>query len=106
MKQTLEQAADKYTLDTCDSVESFPDLKQGFIAGANWQRNSVWHDASKEPKEGEQIIIYCDDNYANAGFYDSNYKVVDYGEGDVRWDEVQKWAYLSDLLPNEKEVEV
>ena len=75
-----------------------------FEAGAKWadqHPNNVWHDASEEPKKGEDIIALDIDGISVSGIY------KDYnGNGIYRyhcflceWDAVVKWAYISDLLP-------
>ena len=77
-----------------------------FENGAKWadehpNLESLWHDASEEPKKGEDIIALDIDGISVSGIY------KDYnGNGIYRyhcflceWDAVVKWAYTSDLLP-------
>lgn len=75
-----------------------------FLHGVEWaeeQIANVWHDASEEPKKGEDIIALDIDGISVSGIY------KDYnGNGIYRyhcflceWDAVVKWAYISDLLP-------
>lgn len=84
-----------------------PDAKNGFIAGALWHINSVWHDASKDPeREDEPILVECQ----YWGFEDSDYTVCD----DI-WDyrtrlkrddaycTILRWAYITDLILEKKE---
>ena len=77
-----------------------------FENGAKWadehpNLESLWHDASEEPKKGEDIIALDIDGISVSGIY------KDYiGKGIYRyhcflceWDAVVKWAYITDLLP-------
>lgn len=75
-----------------------------FLHGVEWaeeQIANVWHDASEEPKKGEDIIALDIDGISVSGIY------KDYnGNGIYRyhcflceWDAVVKWAYSIDLLP-------
>lgn len=79
-----------------------------FLHGVEWaeeQIANVWHDASEEPKKGEDIIALDIDGISVSGIY------KDYnGNGIYRyhcflceWDAVVKWAYISDLLLKECE---
>lgn len=100
----LEKAVNKYTCENYWDFEELTDdqnydLNEGicdaFIAGANWYHNHVWHGASEEPEHGREILLLCVDGTTVKGFYEGDYfdtaiDIIDYGE---------KWAYLSDLLP-------
>lgn len=73
---------------------------RGFMSGAQWRINSVWHDANEIPLH-ESRIFYEDTN----GIVD----VMHFFDGD-QWDgfddygfEIARWAYVSDLLPERKE---
>lgn len=66
-----------------------------FVKGANWQRNHVWHNASEEPEHEREILLLCVDGTTFKGFYEG-------GDLDTAIDIIcngEKWAYLSDLLP-------
>ena len=89
-----------------DNVTSDPAIAFHFKSGAEWadehpNLESLWHDASEEPKKGEDIIALDIDGISVSGIY------KDYiGKGIYRyhcflceWDAVVKWAYTSDLLP-------
>lgn len=62
----------------------------GFIAGAEWRINSVWHSASEKPQLGELIIVEV---YG---------KIWEYGKSDVcdTNHPAARWAYIKDLIPN------
>lgn len=63
--------------------------------------SQVWHDASEEPKFGEDVIAIDIDGVSVAGVYkDYNGKgIYRYHCFLCEWDAVDKWAYVSDLLP-------
>lgn len=74
--------------------------RKAFRAGAEWFKNSLWHDVSEEPyKEPCSIIIEYNDDYVGINYDFEN----DPGLG--TWNEffkrmnVIRWCYLSDLLP-------
>ena len=84
-----------------------PDAKNGFMAGAQWRINSVWHDASEEPEQEDEPILV---EYEDWGIEGSDYTVCD----DI-WDyrirlkrdgadcTILRWAYMKDLIPERKE---
>lgn len=84
-----------------------PDAKNGFMAGAQWRINSVWHDASEEPEQEDEPILV---EYEDWGIECSGYTVCD----DI-WDyrirlkrdgaccTILRWAYIKDLIPERKE---
>ena len=95
MEQTLEQAAEEY-------VTSYPQCYnmgeiqgqvacKGFKDGAQWQRNSVWHSPSEEPENFPVLAV---------GFLTVR---LFFQDDRIRFGAYDKWAYISDLLPNDKE---
>lgn len=103
-----------------------PDAKNGFMAGAQWRINSVWHDADEEPERSACILIdleelesvsflvfmKCDDsdqNYHANSVLSQRYPVaLMVQQGVATWGEIRglyrfkRWAYVSDLLPEKK----
>ena len=84
--------------------------RKGFIEGANWRINSVWHDVQKElPAPDETVIaeyiIDGEKDYCFTHRSESPRVSVDkhgfcfY----IRGAEITRWAYLDDLLPDRKE---
>lgn len=64
----------------------------GFVEGAEWRINSVWHDASELPNEKKRYIVLLKIN-------DKIRPILwtgAYRKGDSR---VVQWAYIEDLLP-------
>ena len=79
----------------------------GFVQVAQWADAhpiNVWHEASEEPKFGEDVIAIDIDGVSVAGVYkDYNGKgIYRYHCFLCEWDAVDKWAYVSDLLPKNK----
>lgn len=76
---------------------------KGFMEGADWRINSVWHDAKEEPKYDEYFLY---ENIVHAYHVDGIYPSED--EPFV-WDDYVKdwrlirWAYIKDLIPNKEE---
>ena len=80
-----------------------PDAKNGFMAGAHWRINSVWHDASEKPKfkgkvEKEMFMLFC-----NSKKYGLMLISQDEWDDCVERGMFHKWAYVDDLLPERKE---
>ena len=73
-----------------------PDAKNGFMAGAQWRINSVWHDDISECKEVKRWFVV---EYNN-GYVDV---LPDIRDLDGVKDLVVRVAYVDDLLPERKE---
>lgn len=77
-----------------------PDAKNGFMAGAQWRINSVWHDNSIRPGEDCDVLVETKRGI-EMDRYDIDYNELDNG---TDWEaDVIRWAYLDDLLPERKE---
>ena len=70
-----------------------------FVEGAQWRINSVWHDGnvSCEPRRTAVVLF----KNGNANIY-KDLRDLSY-EG--LWGEVDKFAYLGDLIPERKEAD-
>ena len=105
-REQIEKAAIKSADEELDDFECRWH-RDGFIAGAEWRINSVWHDASEEPEQEYESILV---EYEDWGFEGSDYTVCD----DI-WDyrtrlkrdgvycTILRWAYIKDLIPERKE---
>ena len=94
-KAAIEKAAFKYGCEHQVAPATGGELEKGFINGAHWRIDSVWHDAKKEKPNGMSVILI---DFANdAG--------EEYGLGVSSEDLVgaKRWAYISDLIPGRKE---
>lgn len=90
---------------------------QGFLEGAEWRLNSIWHTMEEEPQVyGEYkdnvmpqipclVLGHLSTGYGyGVRYWNSSYKVWDDEECDdyeCSKDNIEKWCYLDDLLPIE-----
>ena len=104
-QETIEKAARDYVMPN-ENIRSLMEsivAKEGFIAGADWRVNSVWHSPEEEPQADECIIVKKE---LFEGKY--SYDCWKTGSG-CAWDKdadyfcVTRWAYVSDLVPEGKE---
>ena len=74
--------------------------KEGFITGAHWRINSVWHDTQQElpEKEGEWVLL---ESVVGKDTIYFPVKWANDGVGVIK--HIKRWAYISDLLPDGKE---
>lgn len=70
---------------------------KGFIEGAEWRINSVWHDVNERPVPNKLILAYSTD-------FDEYFigDLRDFEEFVEHW-KITLWAYIDDLLPERKE---
>ena len=70
---------------------------RAFMEGAKWRINTVWHDASEEPKHSGMILaIKIDGTPFICGPNNCNWSST------IRIFSIAKWAYTEDLLPNKE----
>lgn len=97
-REQIEKAAIKSADEELDDFEC-RGHRDGFVAGAQWRINSVWHDAIDKPENGRFVLV------------DKEYRIYDVWKqdicddwlNDVNYFGVKRWAYLDDLLPERKE---
>lgn len=95
-RKQLEELAKQYGLVNFKPDEAEA-AKRGFMAGALWRINSVWHDTREIPKEGEHIVIAtASGNFSSWNVTPDIMQVFDKFN-------VKLWARSSDLLPDGKE---
>ena len=94
-REQIEKAAIKSADEELDDFEC-RGHRDGFIAGALWRINSVWHDASEKPNRNNKCLVELRIPGRNP-----TYKLWTWG-----WENsfVTRWAYIDDLLPERKEV--
>lgn len=100
LKKRIEEAAnDKYT----DNTFAY----KGFIEGAQWRINSVWHDASEAPEPNRSTLVCFEENTGSFIYYKIRaFKpnvIKNWSKENFCFDKVLHWAYLDDLLPEWKE---
>lgn len=101
-REQIEKAAIKSADEELDDFECRGHM-DGFIAGAQWRINSVWHNSDEEPEERKEILV----EYrfmTSDGEIEVRREVVESLDdlSDIYCD-VLNWAYLEDLLPERKE---
>lgn len=77
------------------------DLAGAFEDGADWRINSVWHAIKEVPRKGS--VVLQESNISGVLSY--NILFIQYTQQwyrNIHINEVIRWAYLSDLLPQEK----
>ena len=74
---------------------------RGFMSGAQWRINSVWHDVSEEPKEHKLVLI--EDDFCREPDYGVWQAPFPNWEDSIVHFSSKRWAYLEDLLPERKE---
>lgn len=72
-------------------------FQRGFVAGAEWRINSVWHDARKDVPEGFIPVFVERDDFT----FSMNMVGLNTTSCPLHW---VRWAYIIDLLPERKEV--
>ena len=94
-RETIEKVADDYSVDIMpaysDGYFERYQIADAFECGANWRINSVWHEASELPRSLKLIIIEDSNGEFDLGYGITNSTI--------------RWAYVSDLLPDRKEVQ-
>lgn len=74
-----------------------PAYIDGFKRGTKWRIDSVWHEVSEEPERNRIYLAQLGDSAFDT-FYDSE-NWVNFSRGI----NIQRWAYVEDLLPNKQE---
>lgn len=72
---------------------------KGFMEGADWRINSVWHDINEMPEDGRIIVLLG--KYGIMLIYGPN--MMYYKESVIADGGFLKWAYKEDLIPNTEE---
>lgn len=117
-REQIEQAAIKklpYSDEECSdsnyTLGKNVGFKRGFIAGAQWRVNSVWHKPSaygEELKRDVEVIAKTKRGYRFGKFgvvgYSNEYVgFVSTSSFEYALSDVLEYAYLDDLLPERKE---
>lgn len=72
---------------------------RGFMDGALWRINSVWHDRAEKADTSKELILMYSNGSARVTLLNPNLTF----DGFLSVDMFIKWAYLDDLLPERKE---
>ena len=127
-REQIEKAAKEYAKDKYGgknakewAIAQIHAGRDGFIEGAQWRINSVWHDMKKEVPQvyGEYenevapsipclVRGYLSTGYGyGVRYWNVSYEVWDDEECDdyeCDKDKIEEWAYIDELLPDRKEV--
>lgn len=109
-REQIEQAAIKSADEELDDFEC-RGHRDGFIAGAQWRINSVWHKPSaygEELKRDIEVIAktkrgYRFGKFGVVGFSNEYIGFVSTSSLEYALSDVLEYAYLDDLLPERKE---
>lgn len=74
--------------------------RDGFVAGANWRINSVWHKPEEVPEPYATLLVKCIEGYRTWALWPNH---VRNWESLVETKRVICWAYVEDLIPTEDE---
>ena len=116
MNEELNNVAEEYgrehyeCCDLCtdyDVVESIKITTQAFKDGADWQKNSVWHDPSEDHDEDKPLLVLTQINTLAfwKGKFDTDKMVQQFGFAmAAEYNKpaepmLKKWAYIKDILP-------
>lgn len=98
-REDIEMAAERNTEEYVKNgdLRGFcGSYRLGFIAGAEWRINSVWHDINEIPEDGRIIVLLG--KYGTMIIYGPN--MMYYREAIIMDGGFLKWAYKEDLIPN------
>lgn len=98
IEKEAERSTEKY-VENGDLRGFRGSYRLGFIAGADWRINSVWHDVKDIPKESSAILAIRPDGSTEIVYFINL----------LRWRSLIKrcgfvqWAYIKDLIPNKED---
>ena len=98
-KLTLEAAAGVYS-GTAHDPKPHPihiERNKAFKAGAEWQRNHVWHDATEKPDGKRRYLV--ETHLGKRTHHSVWTKAFTPKEKVEDNDFIVRWAYLEDILP-------
>lgn len=86
--EDIEKAASDKSKSFGLNFERSINFEQGFVWGAKWYIDNIWHDASEEPKNGRLLLI---------NLFDDSYELCYWGDIEDE-STIKKWCYIEDLL--------
>lgn len=97
-KEDIKKAATEYANEACR-----PLWRTGkeqvcmvdFMEGAKWRVNSVWHDVKEMPENNRMILIIMQHDIPTVLGPDNSFF-----KEEVKDRQIQRWAYIEDLIPN------
>lgn len=73
-----------------------------FVAGAKWRINSVWHDVKENPTERKIIIALSRDGCMTECDFTYDHRIFTWIDI-VKSQNIIKWCYKEDILPDTEE---
>ena len=102
-KEKIERAAKEYAKDKYGggnakqwAIAQIHAGRDGFIDGARWRIDAVWHDGTASCEARRKALVLFKNGNAAV------YKDLRDLSFEQLWGEVDKFAYLDDLLPDRK----
>ena len=103
-KEARGYISDVYAGDGYFLPDYEEEVRDGFIEGAQWRINSVWHDVYERPDSG-RVFLYIGKSLEDGEtkfdtdclYPNENWEDFVFGEA------MEEWAYIDDLLPERKE---
>lgn len=98
------EVIDKAAIDSCVidngifNPQIIPYYEQGFRNGAEWRINSAWHDIKEIPENNRMILIIMQHDIPTVLGPDNSFF-----KEEVKDRQIQRWAYVEDLMPNMEE---
>ena len=74
-------------------------FERGFVAGAQWRINVVWHDRVEKADTSKELILMYLNGSVRVTLLNPNLTF----DGFLSVDMFIKWTYVSDILPKRKE---
>lgn len=111
-RETIEKEAFKYGCENQVGPAMGGELEKGFIAGAQWRIDSVWHKPSVYGEEltiGVEVIAntktgYRFGEFGVIGYFNESIGFISASGFEYALPDVFEYAYLNDLRPEKKEV--
>lgn len=98
-REKIERAAKEYADKQGDFGTGWYHAVEDFTNGARWRINSVWHKAGEKPYTANLLLLVFTNGVIVTGRYEK-WGFSYFTKENVQNAEVEKWAYLADLLPD------
>ena len=99
-RDDIEKAAIETAKKACNDFTEVIEYANGFMVGAEWRINSVWHKPCDIAEPGKDCLVEHMDGDGNVCIcidWRSEYEWVKA----CRYNRILRWGYIDDLLPNE-----
>lgn len=93
--KAAERSTEKY-VENGDLRGFRGSYRLGFIDGAGWRINRVWHDIKEMPENNRMILIIMQHDIPTVIGPDNTFF-----KEEIKDRHIQRWAYIKDLIPME-----